>query len=227
MADSSDPLAEQLTADLQGMRVDYRKGTLDHSAVDADAIRQFERWLKEAEDARVPEPNAMTVATATASGIPSARILLLKGVDARGFVFFTNYESRKGRELSENPRAALVFFWEPLERQVRVEGTVERVSREESRRYFDVRPRASRIGAWASRQSTVVPSRESLEQREIELDRQFRDQFGESVPLPEFWGGYRVVPSVIEFWQGRPSRLHDRLRYTRQGDRWAIERLSP
>ena len=227
MADSSDPLAEQLTADLQGMRVDYRKGTLDHSAVDADAVRRFERWLKEAEDARVPEPNAMTVATATVSGIPSARILLLKGVDARGFVFFTNYESRKGRELSENPRAALVFFWEPLERQVRVEGTVERVSREESRRYFDVRPRASRIGAWASRQSTVVPSRESLEQREIELDRQFREQFGESVPLPEFWGGYRVVPSVIEFWQGRPSRLHDRLRYTRQGDRWAIERLSP
>ncbi|MGN6725384.1 MAG: pyridoxamine 5'-phosphate oxidase [Tepidisphaeraceae bacterium] len=209
------------------MRVDYRKGTLDHSAVDADAIRQFERWLKEAEDARVPEPNAMTVATATASGIPSARILLLKGVDARGFVFFTNYESRKGRELSENPRAALVFFWEPLERQVRVEGTVERVSREESRRYFDVRPRASRIGAWASRQSTVVPSRESLEQREIELDQQFREQFGESVPLPDFWGGYRVLPSVIEFWQGRPSRLHDRLRYTRQGDRWAIERLSP
>ena len=128
MADSSDPLAEQLTADLQGMRVDYRKGTLDHSAVDADAIRQFELWLKEAEDARVPEPNAMTVATATVSGIPSARILLLKGVDARGFVFFTNYESRKGRELSENPRAALVFFWEPLERQVRVERVVARLA---------------------------------------------------------------------------------------------------
>jgi pyridoxamine 5'-phosphate oxidase len=182
-------------------------------------------WFNTAETAGVPEPNAMTISTATRHGSVSARIVLLKGVDERGFVFYTNYESQKGRELAENPRAALTFYWPGLARQVRVTGTVERVSREESRDYFESRPLLSQIGALASRQSTVLPGRAILE---AEFDRLQAEYAVVGPPLPDDWGGYRVIPAVIEFWQGRPSRLHDRLRYTREPDgAWRIERLSP
>lgn len=206
----------------QDLRIDYGRDSLDIKDLAADPIQQFAVWFAQAQ-ANVTEPNAMTLATADASGTPSARIVLLKGFDERGFCFFTNYESRKGRELDANPQAALCIYWQPLERQVRVEGSVERVSREESEAYFRTRPVSAQVGAWASKQSSVIPSRQELEQRDAELTR----QFGEHVPLPDFWGGYRVVPKAVEFWQGRPSRLHDRFRYTREGNAWKIGRLSP
>lgn len=191
----------------------------------ADPYTQFARWFADALAAQVLEPNAMTLATADAGGIPSARVVLLKGFDSHGFSFYTNYESVKGRELAANPNAALCFFWPALERQVRIVGRVERVSREESEAYFHSRPLASQIGACASQQSEVIRSREELEAREATLKMKF---FGVAVPLPEFWGGYRVMAANVEFWQGRPSRLHDRLRYLRQADgSWRIDRLSP
>jgi pyridoxamine 5'-phosphate oxidase len=197
---------------------------LDEGSVDADPITQFGRWFAEAQSADLIEPTAMTLATAGPDGRPSARMVLLKGVDQRGFVFYTNYGSRKAGELDGDAAAALVFWWPPLQRQVRVEGSVERVTREESEAYFRTRPVGSRLGAWASAQSQVIPGREVLEQRLRELQEQYGD--GE-VPLPSFWGGYRVRPEVVEFWQNRPDRLHDRLRYRRVGDGWTIERLSP
>lgn len=208
------------------MRRDYTLRGLSESDVDADPMRQFAVWFEEAIRADLPEPNAMTLATATPQGLPSARMVLIKGYDARGFVLYTNYESRKGDELLANPYAALVFFWPELERQIRIEGRVERVTAEESDAYFASRPRGSRIGAWASHQSRVLPSREPLEARVRELETQYPDESA-PIPRPPYWGGYRVVPDVVEFWQGRPSRLHDRLRYRRAGDTWVIERLSP
>lgn len=189
----------------------------------ADPFVQFERWFKDALAAELPLVNAMTLATVSAAGAPDARVVLLKGVEGGGFVFYTNYDSRKGRQLGERPAACLVFFWAPLERQVRIEGQVERVSATESDEYFANRPAGARLSARASAQSSVVEGREVLE---MAMQRQ-KDQFGENPPRPQHWGGYRVIPACVEFWQGRENRLHDRLLYTRDGGSWKIERLAP
>jgi pyridoxamine 5'-phosphate oxidase len=214
-----------MTSSLADLRKNYSLGALDAADVDRNPFRQFDAWFAQAVDAQLPEPNTMTLATVDSRGRPSARIVLIKGVDERGFVFFTNYESRKGRELAENPFASLLFYWIELERQVRIEGTVVKTSAEESDKYFHSRPVGSRIGAWASEQSQVIESRAVLEARE----KEFSAQYGEHPPRPPHWGGYRLIPDAIEFWQGRPSRLHDRLRYTRTSDNgdWQIARLSP
>jgi pyridoxamine 5'-phosphate oxidase len=211
--------------DLSLLRRTYARAALDAADVAEDPIAQFTLWFAEAQLAQVPEPNAMTLATATPDGRPSARVVLLKAVDSRGFAFFSDYRSRKGAELDANPRAALAFWWEPLERQVRIEGRVERVSREESAAYFATRPRDSRLGAWTSRQSSVLQDRESLESALAETARRFDGK--DEVPLPEHWGGYRVIPETIEFWQGRASRLHDRIVYARDESGWTRRRLSP
>lgn len=209
---------------LADLRTDYRMASLSESDVNASPIAQFSAWFAEAQRAEVPEPNAMCLATSTGDGFPSARIVLLKGLSENGFVFYTDYRSQKGRELSENPRASLCFFWAPLERQVRIAGTVERVSRAEAQEYFQSRPVGSRIGATASVQSSVLSSREELESRVVSLQEQFGNG---DVPLPDHWGGFRVIPVSIEFWQGRSSRLHDRIKYSRNDGGWAISRLSP
>lgn len=193
--------------------------------LDLNPFKQFADWYEAAEAAHPKLPNSMTLATASADGKPSARMVLLKGFDEDGFVFFTNYESKKGQELEENPNAALVFYWADIDRQVRIEGSVSRTSREESEAYFQTRPAESRLSAWASKQSSPVPNRQTLED---EMERLIKEYEGKEIPLPPYWGGYRLVPTVIEFWQNRPGRLHDRFRYTRQSDgRWLIERLSP
>lgn len=210
---------------IAAIRREYTRAALSEAELHPDPLEQFRLWFEQALDAEVREPNAMTLATATPDGRPSARIVLLKGLEGDGFVFFTSYDSRKGRELEANSQAALVFFWPELERQVRVTGTASRIAREESDAYFRSRPRGSRVGAWASAQSRVIPDRAALERRIAEMETNFP---GEEIPLPPFWGGYRVIPETVEFWQGRPSRLHDRLRYTRaEAGGWVVERLAP
>lgn len=210
--------------DLADIRRDYGLKELTEDTVDRDPVAQFAVWLDDAIQAAVAEPTAMNVATVGADGRPSSRIVLLKGFDANGFVFFTNYESQKGRELAEHPNCVLHFFWAELERQVNIRGTAEKTSREESESYFASRPLASRIGAWASKQSSVIASRNDLKERVAELEEKYSDG---NVPLPPYWGGFRVKPERCEFWQGRPSRLHDRIVYELVGARWLISRLSP
>ncbi len=207
------------------LRQEYSLTGLRKADLAADPLQQFRQWFDQALAAGTKEPNAMVLATADAAGKPSTRVVLLKGLDERGFVFFTNYESRKARELAVNRHAALNFFWVELERQVCVTGSVTQVPREEAEAYFKTRPRGSRLGAWASKQSDAVPSREVLEARLQELEKKYP---GEEIPLPPFWGGYVLAPGEIDFWQGRPNRLHDRFRYSKQSDgRWLVERLSP
>ncbi|HNW41733.1 MAG TPA: pyridoxamine 5'-phosphate oxidase [Opitutaceae bacterium] len=206
------------------LRKDYTLAGLAEKDLARDPFRQFEKWFAEAQAAKVPEPNAMVLASCTADGRPSTRTVLLKALDGRGFVFYTNYESRKGRELAGNARASLLFPWIAMERQVMVEGTVSRVTREESDAYFHSRPRLSQLAAWASNQSSVIGDRALLESAMKALEKQYA---GTDVPLPPNWGGFRLAPESVEFWQGRRSRLHDRLRYRRDKEGWVIERLAP
>ena len=205
------------------LRKNYTFGQLSETEVPPNPLSLFQLWFDQAIKAECPEPNSMTLATADAAGNPSARIVLLKGADETGFTFFTNYDSQKGKELAVRPQAALLFHWHELERQVRIKGVVERVSPAESDEYFQSRPAASRIGAWASPQSAEIPNREFLE----EAEKRFAADFGDKPPRPDHWGGYRLRPTEIEFWQGRPSRFHDRIHYQLDGAQWRITRLAP
>lgn len=209
---------------IQNLRQEYRAAELAESDVDKNPVTQFGIWFAAALDAQLYEPNVMTLATADLSGKPSARILLLKGFDENGFVFFTNYESKKGKELAENPQASMMFFWPELERQVRIDGTITKVEEAVSTEYFHSRPKGSQIGASASPQSSVIESRTLLEDRVKELTATYQEK---EVPRPAHWGGYILVPDAIEFWQGRPSRLHDRILYTQKNGIWTIDRLAP
>jgi len=209
--------------DIANLRQEYMRERLDEGDVSHDALAQFRAWFDEAVRAQVPIANAMTLATVSPEGRPSARIVLLKGIDERGVVFYTHYESRKGRELAANPRAALVLYWIELEREVRIEGVVEKTSVLESDEYFASRPLGSRIAAVSAAQSSVVHDRHALERAYVETE----ERYGNAPPRPPAWGGYRLIPDAIEFWQGRPNRLHDRLLYTRTKDRWDIVRLAP
>ena len=219
------PEFSDLNQSIAGLGRDHKRPGLDRTQLDPDAIVQFAKWLDEALQSGIELPNAMTLATAGADHLPSARMVLLKSVDSSGFVFYTNLESRKGRDLASNPNAALVFYWSELERQVRVTGGVLKVDRAEAEDYFDSRPFPSRIGAWASSQSEVISSRDDLEARFAELQQEYRDG---NVPMPAHWGGFRLIPTDIEFWQSRPNRLHDRFLYSREpGGTWTVVRLAP
>lgn len=209
---------------LQRLREDYSKHSLDETDVSSDPIEQFELWMKEAMKAEVPEPNAMTLSTVDINNKPHSRVVLLKGIENDEFVFYTNQQSDKGEEIEQNSNVALCFLWLELERQVRIEGTAEKLSQEESEEYFKIRPYKSQIGALASNQSSVVPNREFLEKRFEELEGKYSEG---NVPKPESWGGYRIKPDMLEFWQGRRSRLHDRIKFERIGNKWDIKRLSP
>lgn len=209
--------------DLKNMRLNYERDQLLESNINKNPFVQFKIWFDQIAHSDIIEPNAMTIATATKNGIPSVRVVLLKGFDENGFTFFTNYKSRKGRELEENPNAALLFWWGIFERQIRIEGKVEKISKEESEAYFNIRPLKSRFGALASNQSEVIESRALLEERFHELEK----KYGENPPKPENWGGYRLIPKRFEFWQGRRDRLHDRICYEKVKDGWRIFRLSP
>jgi pyridoxamine 5'-phosphate oxidase len=205
------------------LRKNYTFGQLSETDVPGNPLPLFKLWFDQAVRAECPEPNSMTLATADKAGNPSARIVLLKGADENGFSFFTNYESQKGKELAVRPQAALLFHWHELERQIRIQGVVERISAAESDEYFHSRPFASRIGAWASPQSSAIPNREFLE----EAEKRFKVELGDTPPRPEHWGGYRLHPTEMEFWQGRPSRLHDRIHYKLDGLTWKVSRLAP
>ena len=210
---------------IAGIRKDYQLQTLSEKDVCADPIQQFSKWWQEAVQSEIDEVNALTLATSSLQGKPSARIVLLKGYDTKGFLFFTNYESTKGNELAENPQASMVFFWKELQRQVRIEGSIEKVSPEESDEYFSSRPAGSRISAWASPQSKVITNRTEIENKVEKYQAAYADG---NIPRPPYWGGYRLKPLQIEFWQGRANRLHDRIQYTIQKDNsWKIERLAP
>ena len=211
--------------ELQDLRNEYSKASLDVNEVHKNPLVQFEKWFSEAVDANVPEPNAFTLSTISEAGKPSARIVLLKGIDQNKFVFYTNYQSQKGQELERNPACALTFFWPDLERQVRIEGKAERVSESDSEKYFHSRPRGSQIGAWASPQSSIISNREILEVRATEMEKKFQGL--DQLPKPKQWGGFSITPVEFEFWQGRASRLHDRIVYYLRDGNWIIHRLAP
>jgi pyridoxamine 5'-phosphate oxidase len=212
------------TENVDRLRREFSGRPLREQDVGPNPFVLFRQWLQEAVESKLPEPMAMTLATATRDGKPSARVVLLKQVDDRGFVFFTNYESRKSEELTQNPSASLLFYWEELHRQIRLEGRAERISRQETEEYFRTRPYESRISAWASKQSSVIGSREELEKKFLEYSQRFSS---DDVPAPQFWGGFRLIPETFEFWQGRENRLHDRICFRKRGVAWTIERLSP
>ncbi|MCZ7611481.1 MAG: pyridoxamine 5'-phosphate oxidase [Ignavibacterium sp.] len=213
----------QKANNLKNMRLNYEQGQLLESNIEMNPFELFRNWFDQAVEAKIIEPNAMTIATATKEGIPSARVVLLKGFDETGFVFYTNYHSRKGKELNDNPFAAILFWWREFERQIRIEGKIEKISRKESEEYFNQRPLTSRYGTLASDQSEIIESREVLEKRFIDLEK----QYGENPPTPENWGGYKLIPAKFEFWQGRTSRLHDRICYYKENNNWKIFRLQP
>ena len=215
---------EDLRLYINTLRHDFSKQSLDERDVNQSPFIQFEKWFKEAVDGKVNEPNAMSLSTVSSEGKPSSRILLLRNFNEKGFVFYSNYTSRKGEEINANPNAAILFFWPELERQVRIEGVLEKQSAEESDMYFASRPRGSKLGAWTSEQSKVIASRNFLDEEYEKLSKKYPD---ESVPRPHYWGGYFLKPTAVEFWQGRPSRLHDRILYTKENSGWKIERLAP